>query len=121
MSIDEQMKYDRGLIFDDNSGPDQELVAADVKKWCKTHCPSDYTAVSFLEATPLKDVLQAMDIPIVDLSLDFNKLVECPIGTTNVIKPGDDRAWSREHNHGKFPVGTIIAPGSWRVSSVGGY
>ena len=77
--------------------------------------------VGLLEATPLKDVLQAMDIPIVDLSLDFNKLVECPIGTTNVIKPGDDRAWSREHNHGKFPVGTIIAPRSWRVSSVGGY
>ena len=47
MSIDEQMKYDRGLTVDDNSDPDQELVAADVKKWCKTHCPSDYTAVSF--------------------------------------------------------------------------
>ena len=77
--------------------------------------------VGLLEATPLKDMLQAMDIPIVDLSLDFNKLVECPIGTTNVMKPGDDRAWCREHNHGKFPVGTIITPGSWRVSSVGGY
>ena len=45
-------------------------------------------AVGLLEATPLKDVLQAMDIPIVDLSLDFNKLVECPIGTTNVMKLG---------------------------------
>ena len=60
--------------------------------------------VGLLEATPLKDVLQAMDIPIVDLSLDFNKLVECPIGTTNVMKPGDDRAWCREHDHGKLPV-----------------
>ena len=51
--------------------------------------------VGLLEATPLKDVLQAMDIPIVDLSLDFNKLVECPIGTTNVMNSGDDRAWCR--------------------------
>ena len=72
MSIDEQMKYDH------------------VKKWYKTHCPSDYPAVGLLEATPLQDVLQAMDIPIADLSLDFNKLVECPIGTTNVMKPGDE-------------------------------
>ena len=41
MSIDEQMKYDHGLTFDDNSGRDQELVAADVKKWYKTHCNKD--------------------------------------------------------------------------------
>jgi len=81
-----------------------------LKKWYKTHCPSDYPAVGLLEATPLKDVLQAMDIPNVDLSLDFNKLVECPIGTINVMKPGDDRAWCREHDHGKFPVSMIIAP-----------
>ena len=104
MSIDEQMKYDHGLTFDDNSGRDQELVAADLKKWYKNHCPSDYPAVGLLQATPLKDVLQAMDIPIVDLSLDFNKLVECPIGTTNVMRPGDDRAWCREHDLGKLPV-----------------
>ena len=45
-----------------------------------------------------------MDIPIVDLSLDFNKHVECPIGTTNVMKPGDDRPWCRNHGHGKLPV-----------------
>ena len=32
MSIDEQMKYDRGLTFDDTSGRDQNLVAADVKQ-----------------------------------------------------------------------------------------
>ena len=60
--------------------------------------------MGLLEATPVKDVLQAMDIPFVHLSLDFNKLVECPIGTTKVMKPGDDRAWCREHDHGKLPV-----------------
>ena len=60
--------------------------------------------MGLLKATPLKDVLEAMDISVVGLSLDFNKLVECPIGTTNVMKHGDDRAWCREHDHGKLPV-----------------
>ena len=94
-SIDEEIKTVHGLTFDDNSGRYQEMVVADVKKWCETHCPSVYREVGLLDATPLKDVLQAMEIPIVDFSLDFNKLVECPIGTTDVMNSGDDRAWCR--------------------------
>ena len=52
MSIDERMKYDHGLIFDDTSGRDQNLVAADVKQWYKTHSPSDCLALGLLDVNP---------------------------------------------------------------------
>ena len=90
MSIDEQMKYDHGLTFDDTSGRDQNLVAADVKQWYKTHCPSDFPAVGLLDLTPpLKELFQSMDIPTVDLPIGLNEIHELPIGTTNVMSPSD--------------------------------
>ena len=105
MSIDEQMKYDHGLTFDDTSGRDQNLVAADVKQWYKTHCPSDCPTVGLLDVTPpLKELFQAMDIPAVDLPIGLNEIHDLPIGTTNVMSPSDFIHWCRNHSDGKLPV-----------------
>ena len=79
MSIEEQMKYNHGLTFDDTSERDQNLVAADVKQWYKTHRPSDFPAVGLLDVTPpLKELFQAMDIPTVDLPTGLNEVHELP-------------------------------------------
>ena len=51
-----------------------------------------------------------MHIPIVELPIGLNEAEELPIGTTNVMKPCDDREWCRNHGHGKLPVCTIVAP-----------
>ena len=105
LSIDEQMKYDYGLPFDDTSGRDQNLVAADVKQWNKTHCPSDCPAVGLLDVTPpLKELFQAMDIPTVDLPIRLKEIHELPIGTTNVMSPSNFIHWCRNHSDGKLPV-----------------
>ena len=104
MSIEKQTNHVRGLAFDDNSAQYQDMVEHDGRNWYKKHCHPDYPAVGLLEATPLKALHEAMDIPIVELSLDFNKLMECPIGTINVMKPCDDRDWCKDHSDGKRPV-----------------
>ena len=105
MSIDEQMKYDHGLTFDDTSGRDHNLVAADVKQWYKTHFPSDFPAVGSLDLTPpLKELFQATDIPTVDLPIGLNEIHELPIGTTNVMSPSDFIHWCRNHSDGNLPV-----------------
>ena len=122
MSIDEQMKYDHGLTFDNTSGRDQNLVAADAKQWYKTHCPSDFPAVGLLDVTPpLKELFQAMDIPTVDLPIGLNEIHELPIGTTNVMSPSDLYIGVKIIVMASFPFGMIIVPVSCCVSSVGGY
>ena len=105
MSIDEQMKYDHGLTFDNTSGRDQNLAAADVKQWYKTRCPSNFPAVGLLDVTPpLKELFQAMDVPTVDLPIGLNEIHELPIGTTNVMSLSDFIHWCRNHSDGRLPV-----------------
>ena len=77
MSIEEQTNHVHGLAFDDNSARYQNMVEHDVRNWYKKHCPPDYPAVGLLEAKPLKALLEAMNITVVELPLDFNKLMEC--------------------------------------------
>ena len=47
---------------------DETLVSDDVKTWYKTHCPSGCPAVGLVEATPLKELFQAMHTVFIRLT-----------------------------------------------------
>ena len=55
-----------------------------------------------MDTTPLKELFQAMDVPV--FKLEVEDLHDLPIGTINVMTPCDDREWCKKHDHGKLPV-----------------
>jgi len=101
-SIAEQTSTIHGLQYSDPSAQDQAFVFNDIFLWYTSHCSSDCPTVGLVDTTPLKELFQAMDIPV--FKLEVEDLHDLPIGTINVMTPCDDREWCKKHDHGKLPV-----------------
>lgn len=88
----------------DHSSRDQSFVSADVRKWYKTHCSSNCPAVGLLGVTPLDNLFQALNMPIIHIPIGLQEVRKVPIGTINVMKPCDDRHWCTNRGNGRLPV-----------------
>lgn len=73
-------------------------------KWYETYCSFDCPAVGLLGDTPLDDLLQALNIPIIHIPIGLQEVQDVPIGTINVMTPCNDKCCCRKQSDGKLPV-----------------
>lgn len=65
---------------------------------------ADCPAVGLLGGTPLHDLFQALNIPIIYIPIVLQEVHELPIGTIKVMTPCDNRDRCKKHDNGRLPV-----------------